>query len=88
MGNKGAFSSQGPYQASQLVLTKRASRPCDKAADWPIVAAFVILTGMKALLIICGVALLGTGYMIVAEWGKPSRSIIYQPNAADLVRRY
>jgi hypothetical protein len=43
---------------------------------------------MKALLIICSVALLGTGYMIVAEWGKPSRSFHYQPSPADLARRY
>jgi len=43
---------------------------------------------MKVLIVICGIALLGTGVMIVAEWGKPSRTFTFQPSAADLVRRY
>ena len=39
---------------------------------------------MKALLVICCVALLATGVMIFTEWGKPARYLPYQPSAFDV----
>jgi hypothetical protein len=42
---------------------------------------------MKGLLIICLLALAATGYFVVSEWGKPSRTITYQPSAFDLLPR-